>query len=132
MTNNTEHLTILVVEDDKDLRRILSIQFAAEGFGVREADNGATAFDSLQEEIPDCVVLDLMMPVMDGFSFLKRIRSIDHLREIPVIILTALEDDRQRIRGEQYQADAYLSKPYNLPALCKVVRQLCSSAQVLA
>ncbi len=118
---------ILVVEDDQDLRTILRLQFSSLGYEVSEAVNGAEGFKAIKEEVPDCVLLDLMMPVMDGFGFLKRVRSVNNLVEVPIIILTASEDERNRIRGFQYQADAYFSKPYDLEELSIEVEALCSA-----
>ncbi len=119
---------ILVVEDDPDLRRILKLQLESHNYEVREAENGAEGFEAIQTEVPDCVILDLMMPVMDGFGFLKRVRSIMDLREVPILILTASEDERSRTRGFQYQANAYMSKPYDLEELTAQVEQLMAAS----
>ncbi len=115
---------ILVVEDDLDLRTILRLQLMSTGFEVIETNNGAEGFAAIKEDIPDCVILDLMMPVMDGFGFLKRVRSMNHLQNVPIIILTASDDERNKIRGYQYQADSYMSKPYDLDELTAKVRKL--------
>jgi DNA-binding response OmpR family regulator len=124
----TAQSRILVVEDDADLRTILRLQLTSEGFTVDEASDGAEAFARLQAERPDCVVLDLMMPVMNGFALLKRIRSIATLSDIPVLILTASADERSRLRSYQYQADAYMNKPYDLAELTAEVARLCAVA----
>ncbi|MCK9996294.1 MAG: response regulator [Candidatus Krumholzibacteria bacterium] len=121
---------ILVVEDDPDLRRILKLQLESRDYVIIEAENGAEGFQSIQAEIPDCVILDLMMPVMDGFGFLKRVRSIMSTREVPILILTASEDERNRVRGFQYQANAYMSKPYDLEKLTDEVEKLMAEAAV--
>ena len=120
---------ILVVEDDPDLRTILKLQLVSQGYEVTETCNGAEGFAAIQEFTPDCVILDLMMPVMDGFGFLKRTRSILALQEIPILILTASEDERNRIRGYQYQANSYMSKPYDLDELTEEVGRLCREKQ---
>jgi len=119
--------TILVVEDDPDLRRILRLQLTSHGFAVDEAPDGAEGFAAAQRSRPDCVILDLMMPVLDGFGFLKRIRSVTELEDIPVVIVTASEDERNRIRGFQYQADAYMNKPYDLGALVTEIERLVAA-----
>lgn len=118
---------ILVVEDDPDLRRILRLQLVANGCEVVEAEHGLAGFAALQQQRPDCVILDLMMPVLDGFGFLKRARSIIDLLEVPVLILTASQDERNRVRGFQYQADAYMSKPYDLEELTAEVARLVAA-----
>ncbi|MBU8869711.1 MAG: response regulator [Gemmatimonadales bacterium] len=117
---------ILIVEDDQDLRTILRLQLDSNGFEVKEASNGELGVAQVHEEKPDCVILDLMMPVMDGFGFLKRIRSVKGLQSVPILILTASEDERHRIRGFQYQANAYMSKPYNLEKLTETIHSLCA------
>ncbi len=118
---------ILVVEDDPDLRKILRLQLMANDFEVIEAENGLEGFNEVQAQRPDCVILDLMMPVLDGFGFLKRARSLIDLQDIPILILTASQDERNRIRGFQYQADAYMGKPYDLDALTAEVGRLVAS-----
>jgi DNA-binding response OmpR family regulator len=119
---------ILIVEDDPDLRKILSLQLQSEGFLVLTAENGQVAFEMIQRDLPDCVVLDLMMPVMDGFNFLKRIRTLDRIAQVAVVVLTASEDDRHRRKSELYLADAYINKPYDLKELTAIICRLCQVA----
>ncbi len=125
--NESAKPVILVVEDDPDLRTILRMQLTCQDFVVREAVNGLEGFQSVQASAPDCVILDLMMPVLDGFGFLKRVRSLMDLVDMPILILTASEDERNKVRGYQYQADAYMSKPYDLDALTDEVRRLLAA-----
>ncbi len=122
---------ILIVEDDPDLRTILRLQLLSQGWDVAEAVNGAEGFAAVRENPPDCVILDLMMPVMDGFGFLKRARSLMDLQDVPIMILTASEDERNKIRGFQYQADAYMSKPYDLEELTDEVRRLLATERTV-
>ncbi len=123
---------ILVVEDDPDLRTILRLQLLSSNFEVAEATNGAEGFVAAQEHIPDCIILDLMMPVMDGFGFLKRARSIMELNDVPILILTASEDERNKVRGFQYQADSYMKKPYDLDELTDEVKRLLAASHAEA
>ncbi len=122
---------ILIVEDDPDLRTILRLQLLSQDWEVTEAVNGAEGFAAVRENPPDCVILDLMMPVMDGFGFLKRARSLMDLQDVPIMILTASEDERNKIRGYQYQADAYMSKPYDLEELTDEVRRLLATERAV-
>jgi CheY-like chemotaxis protein len=122
---NSEKPRILIIEDDPDLRRILSIQLATEGYVIVLAEDGLAACDILQELIPDCIVMDLMMPRMDGFSFLKRLRSMNRTANIPAIVLTASHDQRHRRKSEQYLADIFLNKPYDVQQLIQAIDQLC-------
>ncbi len=126
MDGNPE-LRILVVEDDPSVRRILVLQLRARGFLVESAVDGSEGFARLRESPPDCVLLDLMMPVMDGFELLKRIRTLDRTSGIPVVILTASEDEKHRMRGRQYLADAYLNKPFDIEELERVIRRLAGA-----
>ncbi len=128
MTSNTKP-RILIVEDDPDLRTILRLQLVSQDWEVSEAVNGAEGFAAISADAPDCVILDLMMPVMDGFGFLKRARSLMGLQSIPIIILTASEDERNKIRSFRYQADAYMSKPYDLEELTDQVKRLLMTAR---
>lgn len=103
---------ILVVEDDADLRRILSLQLQRLGFRVAEAANGREGFDLAKNLHPDLLLLDLMMPEMDGFQVLKRVRCIDALAQTPVLILTASHDDHHRKKGLSHMANGFMTKPY--------------------
>ncbi len=93
---------ILVVEDDADTRRWLSRALEGEGWQVAEAENGRVALERLVETPPDLIVLDLMMPEMDGFEFLSQLRRDQTLRKVPVVVITAAElteADRKRLNG---------------------------------
>ena len=116
---------VLVIEDDGDLRKILLLHLTADGFEVAVADDVAAALAHLHSELPDCVILDLIMPGMDGFVFLKRLRSVERTCDVPVVILTASENYRDRAKGRQYQANVYLHKPCNLEQLTVTLRRLC-------
>lgn len=115
---------ILIVEDDVDLRKILRLQLTSSGYEVIEASDGAAGFVRVQQDEPDCVILDLMMPVLDGFGFLKRVRCISAYETLPVLMLTASEDERHRTRSYQFQADAYMNKPYDLEDLTEKIGEL--------
>jgi DNA-binding response OmpR family regulator len=124
--DDTAKPIIMIVEDDPDLAKILRFQLSTEGFAIEAADNGATAYDLVQNISPDCIILDLMMPVMDGFSFLKRLRALNQTKDVPVIVLTASEDERHKRKSHQYLADAFVKKPYNLQELTQLGHRLLS------
>jgi PAS domain S-box-containing protein len=93
---------ILVVDDDAEHRRRLSQVLVGEGWQVSEAENGRVGLERLAESSPDLIVLDLIMPEMDGFEFLSRLRSDDALRDVPVVVITAadlIDKDRERLNG---------------------------------
>jgi CheY-like chemotaxis protein len=94
--------TVLVVDDDPIAREVLRRALEMEGWSVREAANGRLALESLEEEIAAIILLDLMMPEMDGFAFLEEMRDRPDWREVPVIVITAkdlTEEERQRLNG---------------------------------
>jgi CheY-like chemotaxis protein len=93
---------VLIVDDDPSLRKNLRKALEQEGYEVREADNGAMALQRLAASIPDAIILDLLMPEMDGFEFVDELRRRSPLAAIPVIVLTAKDltaNDRSRLQG---------------------------------
>jgi PAS domain S-box-containing protein len=97
-----DDFSVLIVDDDDSSRALLRRYAEAEGWGLAEADTGATALERIEETIPDLVLLDLMMPIMDGFEFIEEIQAREHLRHIPIVVVTAKtlnDDDRSRLRG---------------------------------
>lgn len=101
---------ILLADDDARLSELVIEYFEGEGYQLRHAWNGEEALAMLAEQTPDIVILDVMMPKLDGFETLKQIRNHSSL---PVIMLTAKGDDIDRILGLEMGADDYLSKPFN-------------------
>jgi DNA-binding response OmpR family regulator len=108
---------ILVAEDDKDLRRILKVHLESRGFVVRTARNGKIALEEVKAEKPDCLILDVMMPVMDGFEVCKRIKTMNSTRDIPVIFLTAKGKTEDKLEGMGFNADDYITKPFDFSEL---------------
>jgi len=101
---------ILVVDDEERILNFLTSKLKASGYQVLTARNGIEALEQAQAQNPDLIVLDLMMPKMDGFETLKELRSFS---SVPVIILTAKDADADKIKGLNLGADDYLSKPFN-------------------
>ena len=104
-----KHL-ILVVDDEPSIVRLVRAKLQADGYAVVTAANGEEALARLDDERPDLIVLDLMMPGMDGFETLRRIRSVS---QAPVVMLTARAGDADKLRGLQGGADDYVTKPFN-------------------
>jgi PAS domain S-box-containing protein len=101
-----EGLTALVVEDDPPTRELLCRSLRDEGWSVNTAENGAVALERVTEELPDLILLDLMMPVMDGFEFLATLRLMDEARDVPVLVVTAKDlsaEDRGRLEAGAQQ-----------------------------
>ncbi|MAT95918.1 MAG: DNA-binding response regulator [Anaerolineaceae bacterium] len=104
---------VLVVDDDKEIARLLRGYLEKAGFGVLVAYDGQTAVHTLRREKPDLLLLDLMLPDMDGYDITRLVRSDDSLRQIPVIMLTARVEDSDKIVGLELGADDYVTKPFN-------------------
>ncbi len=107
-------MKILIAEDDKDLRKLLYEQLTGEGYTVTAAADGREAYDKFISEAPDMALLDVMMPYMDGFSLLTKIRESS---DMPVIFLTAKGDETDKVSGLRLGADDYLVKPWSLNEL---------------
>lgn len=113
---------ILIIEDDKDIRDILKIYLKSESFEIWEAENGKKAFEILQDKEPDLVILDLMLPDINGLNICKSIRT---KYKYPIIMITAKTADQDKIIGLTYGADDYITKPFNpLEVLARVKAQL--------
>ena len=116
--------TVLVVEDEQDILDLVEYNLAEEGFKVIRAEDGLTALEKVQRERPDAVVLDLMLPGLDGKEVCRRIRQDEDTRHIPVIMLTARADEIDRIVGLELGADDYLTKPFSPRELVLRVKAL--------
>ncbi|MFO8100664.1 MAG: response regulator transcription factor [Dehalococcoidia bacterium] len=119
--NNQQKTTILIVDDEPNIREALNMNLELEGFEVTSADNGNEALRKLTEEIPDLVILDVMMPGMDGFETLKKIREVSN---VPVMMLTVLGEETDKIRGLEIGADDYVTKPFSPKELVTRVKAL--------
>ncbi|MFO7654599.1 MAG: response regulator [Candidatus Krumholzibacteriia bacterium] len=115
---------ILVVDDEPHIRRILQFLLEEEGFEVATAASGAEAVALAAQERPDLVVLDVMMPQMDGFAVLRRLRSEFETSRVPVIMLTARGDSAAKVRGLREGANDYLAKPFNQEELLLRLRNM--------
>lgn len=113
------NINVLICDDDKDIVNAVSIYLKSEGYQVFCAYNGQEALDCLEQEIVHLLLLDLMMPVMDGLSALSIIRSNYNL---PVILLTAKSEDTDKVLGLNLGADDYITKPFNPVELLARVR----------
>ncbi|MFI9550525.1 response regulator transcription factor [Nonomuraea endophytica] len=122
-------MTVLVVEDNEELRRALSRALRTEGYGVAVASDGVAGLAALAEQHPDLVVLDVMMPEMDGLEVCRRLRAGGDRR--PVLMLTALDGVRDRVAGLDAGADDYLVKPFALEELFARVRALLRRTTVV-
>ncbi len=114
--------SILIVEDEEDIRELIKFNLENEGFEVFQAMHGEIALTLMQTKKIDLILLDLMMPVMDGLSLCKEVRKKNKF--IPILMLTARGDDMDKILGLEYGADDYLVKPFNVRELILRVKSL--------
>ena len=101
---------ILIVDDESRMRRFIRMNMELEGYQVIEADNGIKALDQIRQHNPDLLIMDVMMPEMDGFETLRLVREIS---TVPVILLTVKSDEEDKTRGLDLGADDYVTKPFS-------------------
>ncbi len=119
--------TILVVDDEPRIIEAVSLNLELEGYNVVSATSGEEALQKLTELIPDLVILDVMMPVMDGFETLQKIREVS---TVPVIMLTVMGEEDDKVRGLELGADDYMTKPFSPRELATRVKALLRRAQM--
>lgn len=117
---------VLVVDDNKITTKLLNRYLTAAGFTVTEAYDGVECLEKVEEQIPDAIVLDVMMPRLDGYETVKRLRAEPKFASIPVVIVTALNDVANQVKAIEAGADDFLSKPIEDKLLIAKVRLLTS------
>lgn len=115
---------ILAVDDEKHIVRLVQINLQKEGYEVITANNGREALDLIASQKPDLVIMDVMMPQMDGFEALKTLKSQPETANLPVIMLTAKAQDADVFEGWKSGADLYLTKPFNPSELMSFVKRI--------
>lgn len=116
--------SILIVDDEDDILDLIEYNFEREGYTVRTARDGVEALDQARRHRPDLIILDIMMPRMDGIETCRRIRSDAQLETVPVLMLTARTEEEHQVEGLDVGADIYLSKPVSIPVLLSQSRAL--------
>lgn len=116
--------SILVVDDNKITTKLLRRYLEANGFEAREAYDGIDCLEKVEEQLPDAIVLDVMMPRMDGYETVKKLKEQEHTRHIPVVIVTALNDVPNQLKSVESGADDFLSKPIEEKLLIAKVKLL--------
>ncbi len=119
---------LLLVEDDQTLRETLAYNLTREGYDIIQAGDGVTALDLAREQLPDLVVLDLMLPGLDGLTVCRTLR---HEREVPIVLLTARTGEVDRIVGLDSGADDYIVKPFSLGELSARLRAVLRRGRTL-
>jgi adenylate cyclase len=114
---------LLIVDDEAYNVDYLEQELEECGYQIITAFNGKEALDKIRREQPDLVLLDLMMPIVDGFAVLSEIKADNDLREIPVIIVSAATDSKSIVKGVKQGADDYLTKPVDADLLVQKVKE---------
>jgi DNA-binding response OmpR family regulator len=119
-----QHARILVVDDRPEGRKLLTLRLLQMGHVVRQAESGAQALALAEAEAPDLVLLDVLMPGMDGLQTCRRLREMRALRAVPIVLVTSLDAPEDCVRGLEAGADDFIIKPFNPAELQARVRSL--------
>jgi two-component system, OmpR family, alkaline phosphatase synthesis response regulator PhoP len=119
--------TVLVVDDEPDVLLLCRVNLEFEGYEVVEASDGQEAMERLREQRFDVMLLDVMMPKMDGWQVLEAVKADESLRELPVVMLTAKVQDQDQIRGWSQGAADYITKPFSPLALSQVLQDVLAT-----
>ena len=115
---------ILIVEDDANIRMALSIRMEVNDFEVIAANDGEEGLEKARKEKPDLILLDLMLPKITGFEVCRMLKFDDNYKNTPIIVLSALDQQREREKAIQNGADAYFIKPFELELLMVKIKSL--------
>jgi len=117
-------LKVLIVDDDNGIRKLLGRFLDREGFTTIEAENGLEGVETAKKEQPDLIIMDVMMPQMDGLTAARLIKFYKPLSEVPIIFLTAKDADKEIELAEATRAEAYVTKPFDVRQVIDVVKSL--------
>lgn len=120
---------LLIVDDDPHIRELINVILSKEGFKIVEATDGEAALSILEKEKMDLIILDIMMPNMDGWTFCKEVRSY-YSDNLPILMLTAKGETAQKVKGFDLGADDYLVKPFDVAELVARVKVLLKRYQI--
>ncbi len=123
---------VLLVDDDEMLRKMMNVLLARQGFDVITAEDGPSTLEHLKTHIPDIILLDVMMPGIDGFTVCREIRANHATARIPIIMLTALDSVENKVKGFEAGADDYLAKPCDTAELVARINVLIRRAEAIA
>jgi len=115
---------IVLAEDEPQIARLVEFKLKKEGYQVVSKGNGEEALAAIKAEKPDLILLDVMMPVMDGYEVLRRVKEDENLKNIPVVMLTAKAQERDVVKGIDLGADDYITKPFHPAELLARVKKI--------
>jgi two-component system phosphate regulon response regulator PhoB len=120
---------VLVIDDEAPIRLLCRVNLEAEGIAVLEASDGPSGLESARRELPDVILLDVMMPGLDGWRVAEELLDDDRTSAIPIVFLTARAELRDRVRGIDLGGVEYLTKPFNPVELAPLVRNLIARVE---
>ncbi len=123
-STQTQKLQVLVVDDEPDLRELIEYNLTQSGHAVSSAGDGITAIELALSTVPDVIVLDVMMPGLNGIEVAKRLRNQTETASIPIIMLTAKAEEIHELEGLDAGADDYITKPFSMPVLLARINSL--------
>lgn len=115
---------VLVVDDEPGIREVLTLNLRVEGFEVTAADNGRAAVDAVRRDLPDLVIMDIMMPTCDGLTALREVKADPRTADVPVVLLTAKATDAEIWEGWEAGADYYITKPFDIDEILNFINYL--------
>jgi len=118
---------ILIVDDDQGITRLLKIELEQEDYDISVASDGAEGFEKIKEAKPDAIILDIMMPGMDGYEMLKILKADDETKNIPVVILSVKTHEKDIEKAKKLGAELYITKPFDSIELIKGIRKVSGS-----
>ncbi len=129
ISNSESPQTILIVDDEDDIIDLLEYNLEKEGYNTASATNGIEGIELARQIKPDLIILDIMMPGMDGIDACRRLRQDAYLRHTPILMLTARTEEEIQVQGLDVGADIYFSKPISIPVLFSQIRALLRGAR---
>jgi two-component system alkaline phosphatase synthesis response regulator PhoP/two-component system response regulator VicR len=118
---------IMIIEDEDNLIELLKVNLMAEGFSVSVASNGIEGLKRTEDERPDAVILDVRLPLMDGWKVCQRLKENAKTKSIPIIILTAASQKSDAAEAKRVGCDLFLTKPFDPIELVKIVKQIITA-----
>ena len=127
---NSKVYRILVVDDEPEIHAVLGKLLSKEGYDVDSAYNAEEAFDSISQEKPDLMILDIMMPQVSGIEVCNRLKGDEATNDILILIVSARDAQEDRIEGLSHGADDYVSKPFHLRSLVRKIEHMLEKKEV--
>jgi CheY-like chemotaxis protein len=127
-TNDAGGSLIMVVDDDDDIRQMMRVLLEEDGYSVLEAENGQQAVEMAERVNPNLILMDLSMPVLDGFAATRRLRELPPLSEVPIIAVTAYDTPEHRHHASVAGINEYITKPIDFARLDKLLERFLKTA----